>query len=1755
MVSNGINNGHERRAQGSLGRRAGVVLLGLLSVLAVLLAIQPAMATDVGQEVAQEFPLVLSAQKDSYVDQSNPSANYGSSSALYVSRNSGGDERHTLLYFDTGSLPDNIVVTSATLELYSQINAIGPTAPAQNNLIQARAIVSGWRESLVTWNNRPPSTYLGDPAVSYDQQWLSFDVTNIAQAWAGGSVENYGILLAPHKPETTSGFFFDRSNGALGPRLTITYEEAPPPCTPIEDVALGGATRGHTGAAYEYDVALSPAGATGPFTYSWSGTDQAAGSDPTATYQWATTGQQNVSVTVENCGGNASDTMEVTIESPNTACTALGNVTLEGPLSGATNRQYGFTAVATPNDASTPVTFEWWTTDKGNGYQSGDLLASDRTLLWTWAGTKQHTVTVDNCGATFVRHHFIDIGEPSSLPDLTVGAPWYDALQGSLGYIVRNVGQGDAPGGHTMSLSNDEVEVATATVEDTIPGGGVRAGQFGDVWSCAGEESLLTLRADDGDVVVEGDETNNAYNAPWPCDLRAPAITSGPTVVNKSATTATIEWTTDEVTSGRLEYGLTAYSPTGVDSEAQDTTHSVALSNLQPGTTYRMRAFAQDGAGQAANSDWVYFETNTPGEDPPTIFALETTYLADHDYDSYILRAELDAAAYVDRVEFYLDGAHVGSDYTTTDRYFGVYLSPAELGYTPQSFFGQAHTLEARAYTTTGFSSTDSVQWQPDPRPAPIFLKFWKPEQDEQIEVDGDRAPTGATTDARVMAVETDWKCSWGGSVPNSTGRPPVDCADANLRPVQALRLRLNGVMQEVVEPVPDLTHDFTVDLSNRFLQQHTLQVTATGSDGEQTALERKFELVRGDPNFSYERSVSREDNVFEISLTVRNEGNATARVHSIRDALHGFQPIHRDYLPGQVVGPTAPGDVGAWYTVRGINTWYDVTILEVDLSSTQGGFVRLPPGESFTVTFYAAPILYPDGDFEYHIGARPGGQSRQLRYRDDYGGAPMQLDHFYASGAAVQDAELGGLVTLHQSVMAAVNEADYVIVTDPYGLAVFASDTGWAGVDPGEERQRLHSDLAELASLADGVLAYYAENDGALLDDLLEPGGYWYESLHPNFRQTLQGYVLLVGEHEVLPTQAAGYDVAWSDLRYASTGGDARPELVLGRLVGDDVATLRQPLDAAIRYHKGLPVFDHSHALLYSGRMSGEGSFWDSIKDIDSRLPDTTDVTRIRSESINTSQEIAAFLDNTTNRDIIVYRGHGYTSGDGFAISEETGIGPGEISSLDGFGNTRPFMMALACSAGDYEEDDDYGIAEASLREGAAVFIGSTGLSYRYRNNEAARWFFNRFIPERSVGDVFAKLLRDKFNEWSWGDEVSNMTTWGRWSYQYQLYGDPKYGRLAPGSGAPAPVLATELQGSDTLNVTLGPPDVSDDDGWHIVSFPEGDHLQGPGQYVLPVQQVVAHYPPGVRVQDVQLSVRSGLVVTTSLNIPISYFRQDADGVLQQYYAADAQPDDGWQPALEQPFRWRVAENADGSSDLILFIYPFSYNPSTTDARYYLEWGFEVETIATSVTAQPLELGANSYGLGDVVTATLTVENSGSAQAVIVSPVVRDLQGNEVAGLPLRTLHGVQGEASYTLEWDSSGVPAGDYVLEAALLDEQGHELDKVSEFLTLGLVRAEGVSLEAGAYPGEGSGVPLTLRMRNSGDTTIDGKLHLRVENVDTGEVVATFSQPAANFAPGSEMEMDAVWDDAGAPWARYRAVGYLHYNGTISEPLIAV
>ncbi|MDY7077725.1 MAG: DNRLRE domain-containing protein [Chloroflexota bacterium] len=178
------------------------------------------------------FTRTFLASKDTYIDEENPTTNYGLDPTLWVRMTSSPDHRRTLLYFDVQGLPENAVVLTATLELYNMINRDLSQAPTAITVFPD-SIDSDWSETGVTWNTRPSSTNRGDAAEEYVLTgWTRWNVTNIVAGWLGGDYPNYGILLRTGMQG--SAYWLTRED-TNGPRLTITYTtEGSPMMFPVQ---------------------------------------------------------------------------------------------------------------------------------------------------------------------------------------------------------------------------------------------------------------------------------------------------------------------------------------------------------------------------------------------------------------------------------------------------------------------------------------------------------------------------------------------------------------------------------------------------------------------------------------------------------------------------------------------------------------------------------------------------------------------------------------------------------------------------------------------------------------------------------------------------------------------------------------------------------------------------------------------------------------------------------------------------------------------------------------------------------------------------------------------------------------------------------------------------------------------------------------------------------------------------------------------------------------------------------------------------------------------------------------------------------------------------------------------------------------------------------------------------------------------------------------------------------------------------------
>ncbi len=131
-----------------------------------------------------------------------------------------------------------------------------------------------------------------------------------------------------------------------------------------------------------------------------------------------------------------------------------------------------------------------------------------------------------------------------------------------------------------------------------------------------------TLTATNAGGTVSKSVVINVVAAPLPPpDTKAPVI-SNVSASFESGGKVLITWTTDEPSTGQVEYGKSVdYGFVLSTSEALTTTHSVTLNGLEPNTTYHYRVRSKDETGnEALSGDYSFV---TPAPKSPYVLELE----------------------------------------------------------------------------------------------------------------------------------------------------------------------------------------------------------------------------------------------------------------------------------------------------------------------------------------------------------------------------------------------------------------------------------------------------------------------------------------------------------------------------------------------------------------------------------------------------------------------------------------------------------------------------------------------------------------------------------------------------------------------------------------------------------------------------------------------------------------------------------------------------------------------------------------------------------------------------------------------------------------------------------------------------------------------------------------------------------------------------------------------------------------------------
>ncbi|MDY7077986.1 MAG: hypothetical protein SXV54_13810, partial [Chloroflexota bacterium] len=98
---------------------------------------------------------------------------------------------------------------------------------------------------------------------------------------------------------------------------------------------------------------------------------------------------------------------------------ALTGVTVTGPVTGLVDTSYTFTATVSPPTATTPIRYEWQTTDGQSSETTKGGSYNKVHFTWAATGTKTIVVTATNAGGPVTATHTITISAPPPCYELT----------------------------------------------------------------------------------------------------------------------------------------------------------------------------------------------------------------------------------------------------------------------------------------------------------------------------------------------------------------------------------------------------------------------------------------------------------------------------------------------------------------------------------------------------------------------------------------------------------------------------------------------------------------------------------------------------------------------------------------------------------------------------------------------------------------------------------------------------------------------------------------------------------------------------------------------------------------------------------------------------------------------------------------------------------------------------------------------------------------------------------------------------------------------------------------------------------------------------------------------------------------------------------------------------------------------------------------------------------------------------------------
>jgi hypothetical protein len=753
-------------------------------------------------------------------------------------------------------------------------------------------------------------------------------------------------------------------------------------------------------------------------------------------------------------------------------------------------------------------------------------------------------------------------GKPP-LPDLIISDVWASE-NGEVKAAVQNAGLAAVTGLVQVTFFIDGMGFNPVNNDATLePGGSLVASMS---WSCSDRQDTVNACVY-MDPLDEADVNNNCFQVTLLCDRTPPQIIEGPIATKISQNSASIAWKTSELTTSTVFYGDRLTGSASVIVSKPTTEPVVTLTGLAANKTYSFWVESVDAAGLKVTSKRAYFRTHAPGSTPLPGATFQANRVSPGS-DRFELSLNFPDTSQIQKVTFLINGRTVGSDYTPVNGQFNIMMDPADIWPDDRNVFYSAdeHIIQVQVMSNSGQLTVLPFTLLPDINYRTINAYFLAPQADAIIYIPGNYAPD-RVVNIDFFASQLEWSCEWASSAGH-------DCANYE-RDVKEVRVFINNAMAGAKAQLNGLyTYRHAWNIKNLPTGNHTIKVMVTDTDDQVTTVIRNVRIQTGTPQILVNRVVMRLGNTFEAALNITNlapEG-VPITLKKVTDAVVGFQPV---------IGSSDNTTVKNLLGTDKISNHIEIVVNNIVIS----------PGQSVTVKYQMVPILFKDPTSVIpRIGYVADNTNIGTNVVYTQGGISRTVSYNQETLQIFDPAVTGSWSSIQQSISKAFASSDYLIITSPEKMNALSWDL--AGIS------KLMGRLGQLASLKNGIVVYWPENGTKdQLNGLLHDNTVWTNRLHPNFQVRGKGYVLLVGEIEIIPSYTTGtFSVNWSDdtsndMRvdlsdnpYAHTDGNGAPDLLLGRMVGNNAAELERNVNTSVRMHLGLVKNDLSHIYLGSG-------------------------------------------------------------------------------------------------------------------------------------------------------------------------------------------------------------------------------------------------------------------------------------------------------------------------------------------------------------------------------------------------------------------------------------------------------------------------------------------------------------------------------------------------------------------------------------------